>query len=364
MSHKHEIARTSFLASTGLMLAKLSVGIFTGSLALISDGVHAALDVLATFITMVAVHVSDRPADETHNYGHNKIENISAFGEALLLFVAAGAIVWRSIEEIFHHDAPPRHVAWAIAVVSAAIVVDVWRGIRLSLAAKTFESKALAADAVHFKTDLLASGAVLCGLIIVHAAGPKWHWVDAAAALAVAAIMVYAAIGLARQSIDILMDRAPAGLEPALQEVMRRVPGVTDVLRVRARQSGPRRFVDATISVDAKATLAEGHRIASAAELAVSEHDPRVDLTIHVEPGDADAGPTTVIHELAQTMKLQVHAVRVHEVGGQQYVSFHVELAGDMPLQQAHSVVSELEKRIRARLPNVSEVNSHLEPLP
>jgi len=364
MSGKTDIARSSALASGVLTVLKLAVGIFTGSLALTSEGLHSLLDTLATLTTWLSVRNSDRPADAEHHYGHGKLENLSAFAESILLVMTGLYIIKGAIEHLRAGglESDPQVFQWAILVIVISLVVDISRSIVLSRAAREFGSQALEADALHFTTELLSSGFVLVGLLLVRLGGRQFWWADPIAALAVAVIMIWIAVRLAKRSADVLVDRAPEGLEKQIQDLIRRVPGVRDVLRVRARQSGPALFVDATIKVDPNITLLGGHEIASTVELAVTEAHKNTDITVHVEPGDTTGTQTDAIRELAGAMGLTVHALRIRDISGRLYVNFHVDLPPHMPLAEAHHLVSQLEERIRLRLPEVAEIDSHPEP--
>ncbi len=365
MTEKSHIARISLLASALLSAVKLVVGILTGSLALLSDGIHSGVDSLATLITLISLQISDRPADATHNYGHGKVENLSAFAESITLGLAA---LWIGSQAAVFlasaHKTPPDVSLAAIAVVAVSILVDAWRSLRLSWAARTYGSQALQASSVHFSMDLLSSGVVMISLLLVRFGGPRFVLADSIGAIVVAGVMVVAGLRLGRHAVDVLVDRAPAGLEQRLQESLRRVAGVADVPRVRARQAGNRRFVDVTILVDPKVTIEEGHRIATLVEMAAAETDPGIDITVHVEPGPADQGPVDMVYSLAAGLNLQVHAVHAFNIDGHLYVGFHVEFPAVDSVAKAHAAVSELENRIRLRLPAVAEINSHIEPAP
>lgn len=288
MADKYRIAEASIFASIAMMLLKLIFGLLTGSLALLSDGLHSGLDVTAAAITWVALHISDRPADASHNYGHGKVESLSAFGESILLLLTAFWIGWEAVNSLLGPPAVPDTGYWAgycaMGVVAVAMMTDVWRSRLLTAAAKKYESQALRADALHFGVDFLISSVVLASLVAVRIGGTRWAHVDAVGAIFVAIVMVGASLSLARQSIDILMDHSPIGLESSLTVLMKTVPGVVEVRRVRARQSGNRRFVDATITVDRRMSMEAAHQIATSVEVAVERQDPSMDITVHVEP--------------------------------------------------------------------------------
>ncbi len=359
---KRSVARNSVLASTLLTFAKLAVGFYSGSLAMISEALHSALDLLATVATWQSVRISDLPADKSHHYGHEKIEHLAAFTEGILLFLTALWIAKRATTEFFTPTPLPRTNIWPFLVIAISLVVDASRSRALRRAGRQFSSAALSADARHYTVDLGASAVVLLSLLAIHFYGNQARWADPVGALLIAVIMLATAIHLARNSADALMDRAPDGLAPGVQETMRRVAGVCDVPRIRVRQSGTKSFVDATITVDPQTSIQEGHRIASSAELAATERFPALDITLHVEPASAGASHVEAIYDLAAGMGLPLHAVRVREINARLYINFHVELPPEMPLGEAHKTVTELEERIRMRLPAAAEVDGHLEP--
>jgi cation diffusion facilitator family transporter len=366
MSEKIHVARTSAIAGGTLALLKLTIGILSGSLALISEGIHSSLDFAVTLATWLSVRSADIPADREHHYGHGKIENLSAFAQALLLIVTAFWILIESYRHLTGEEATPDLGAgWyaAVAVVTVSLAVDFSRSRALAKAAKKFNSQALEADALHFGTELFSSTAVLVGLLAVKFGGPKFAKADPLAAMAVAGIMLFTALRLGRRAADVLMDRAPEGVEDAVGSLIRGVAGVRDVSRVRARQSGAATFVDATITVDPAIGLAAGHQISDNVELRVTEKFPNLDILVHVEPDAPPQDHLAAIRDTAAALQVRLHAIRVRDIDGRLYVNFHAEFSPDMTLAAAHAKVTDLEERIRARLPNVAEIDSHLEPI-
>jgi cation diffusion facilitator family transporter len=363
-SGKIIVARNSALVSLALTILKLSVGIFTGSLALISEGIHGGIDLLATFATWLSVRVSDAPADEKHNYGHGKIESLSAFGQSILLTLTAIGIVAEAISRLVHRSTiePPQHLSWAIVAIVVSMAVDTSRALALRAAARRYKSMALHADAAHFSTEIISSALVLVGLIMTREGSNRLAWADTAAAVGVACVMLYVAWHLANESADVLMDRAPEGLEADLQQIVRRVPGVRDVPRIRARVAGNRTFLDMTITVDPALAIEAGHAISSSVELALTEKIPSLDVLVHVEPADPTNDVADEIRSLAAGMRLQLHALRIREIHDRLYVTFHLELDPKITLAAAHAVVTSLEERIRQGIPRVAEIDSHLEP--
>src|ERR1700738_3963118 len=183
---KSRVAAISILASAGMAAAKFVVGIAIGSLALISEALHSSVDLVATVITWMVVRVSDRPADKEHNYGHGKLESLSALGIIAMLYVLAGGILGESYSRLREGAPPPTLSAIPFIVLLVDIAVNFWRARALNCAAHETRSQALAADALHFSSDVLGSVAVIIGLAL---SGLGYAWGDAAAAVGVAIVI-------------------------------------------------------------------------------------------------------------------------------------------------------------------------------
>src|SRR6202158_3751773 len=188
---KSRVAAISVFASAGMAAAKFVVGIAIGSLALISEALHSSVDLVATIITWLVVRVSDRPADEEHHYGHGKLESLSALGVIAMLYVLAGGILVESYNRLRESAPPPTISAIPFVVLLIDIAVNFWRARALHRTARDTKSQALAADALHFASDVLGSAAVIIGLTL---SGLGYAWGDAAAAIGVA--VVIASLGL------------------------------------------------------------------------------------------------------------------------------------------------------------------------
>src|SRR5580692_8826338 len=233
---KSRVAAVSIVASAGMAVAKFVVGVAIGSLALISEALHSSVDLVATVITWLVVQFSDRPADEQHHYGHGKIESLSALGVIAMLYVLAGGILVESWSRLREGAAPPTLSAIPFVVLLVDIAVNLWRALALHRTARATKSQALAADALHFASDVLGSIAVIAGLAL---SGLGYAWGDAAAAIGVAMISERLGLRLARSTVETLLDRAPDGVAEKATAALTAVPGIVDVERLRARMVGP-----------------------------------------------------------------------------------------------------------------------------
>jgi cation diffusion facilitator family transporter len=360
-SIKTNVAAISIFASAGMAAAKFAVGIAIGSLALISEALHSSVDVIATVITWLVVRVSDQPADEEHHYGHGKFESLSALFVIALLYVLAGGILVESWSRLREGAAPPTLSAIPFVVLVIDIAVNFWRARALHRTARATRSQALAADALHFASDVLGSIAVIFGLVLT---GLGYLWGDSAAAIAVAVMISVLGLRLGRSTIETLLDRAPEGASEKAIAAIRAVPGVVGVERLRVRMVGPTHFIDAIVKVPRTYPIDRVEAIKKTAQAAVTEALGDADLTFTAVPVIRDNESVCErIMVIARNSGLAVHHVTVHDLGEKLIVGIDLEVDGDMELAAAHEVTRVLERNIREDFGEDVEVDTHIEPL-
>jgi cation diffusion facilitator family transporter len=356
-------ALVSVLAAAALIGLKLATGIATHSLGLLSEAAHSGTDLVAALLTFFAVGVAARPADVGHQYGHGKAEHLSALAEGAILVLASLVIVWRAIARLAGGAHPHVDASWyALAVIGAVIAIDLARAVTSARAAHTYASAALAANAMHFATDLGGSVSVLAGLLLVRGG---YENADSIAALVVAAIVLLAAARLMRGNVDVLMDRVPADAEAAARAAIARLEPKVQLRRLRMRQAAGRVFADVVIGVSVDAAVAQGHAAADAVERAVQSALPEADVVVHVEPQQSDGAVRERAHAAALGVPRvrEVHNVSVLDVGSGNELSLHLKLPGDLSLEEAHEIAEQVERAIRRAVPEVASVQTHLEPL-
>jgi cation diffusion facilitator family transporter len=286
---KRSVALLSVLAAVGLTTFKLIIGLLTNSLGILAEAAHSGLDLVAAAMTYFAVRVSDKPADDSHHFGHGKVENLSALFETLLLLATSGWIIYEAVNRLFFHPARVEASVWSFVVMGTSIVIDYNRSRMLYRAAKKYNSQALEADALHFSTDIWSSAVVILGLIGVTLARflPNLDWMhqaDSVAALVVALIVIYVSAELGWRTISALLDSAPKGMTAKIEQAAASVPGVVDAHAVRIRPSGANWFVDMHVNMDGEITLRQAHDATEAVEQAIQAVIPLADVTVHVEP--------------------------------------------------------------------------------
>lgn len=359
---KEQVALTSIAASAAMTVAKGLVGLATGSLAILSEAGHSLIDLGATIMTYAAVRVSGKPADEEHHYGHGKIESVSALGETALLFLLSGIVIWEAVKRLIEHESHAViATVWAFGVMAASVVIDFYRARALSRVAKSTQSQALEADALHFSSDLWASLAVLAGLVGVRFG--LW-WADSVAALLVAALVCIAGWRLGRRTIDTLTDTAPAGAAEEIAAIAETVPGVVAVEQVRARGVGDKTFIDLTVAVSRTLPLDRVSAIKSAVTSALATNMPGAEPIVTTDPIALDN--ETVLDRvmvIARNRALAVHHVTVHNIQDRLAVALDLEVDGKLTLAAAHELADGLEAAIAAELGAAVEVETHIEPL-
>jgi cation diffusion facilitator family transporter len=358
---KSRVAAISIFASAGMAAAKFVVGISIGSLALISEALHSSVDVAATVVTWIVVRISDRPADKEHHYGHGKLESVSALGVIAMLYVLAGGILVESYSRLQEGAPPPTISAIPFVVLLLDIAVNFWRAWVLNRAARDTKSQALAADALHFASDVLGSVAVMIGLAL---SGLGYQWADALAAIGVAVVIALLGLRLARSTVETLIDRAPEGVSEKATAAIKAVPGVVGVQRLRVRMVGPTHFIEAIVQVPRTYPIDRVEEIKRKAQGAVARALGDADLTFTAVPvARNNESVRERIMVIARNSGVAIHHVTVHDLGDKLTVSIDIEVDGEMALYEAHNVAHGLERDIREEFGEDVEVDTHIEPL-
>ncbi|MCX6647555.1 MAG: cation diffusion facilitator family transporter [bacterium] len=291
---KASVAILSVISNSILVLGKLIVGLLINSVSIISESIHSGVDLVASIIALFAVRVASKPADEDHQYGHGKVENISGTIEAILIFAAAIWIIW----EAYHRLISGEEIEdpWVgVIIMAISVVANIMVSKRLFKVGRETHSVALVADAWHLATDVWTSVGVMTGL------GLMWlgkaifptvnlNWIDPIAAMLVAILIIRAAYHLTVESARDLMDvRIPKEEEDWIKEYVRGFhPVAHGFHQLRTRKSGHVRFVDFHLLVKADMSVEESHRITDIMSAEIEKQFPHSNVTIHIEPCNGD----------------------------------------------------------------------------
>ncbi|MBI3086815.1 MAG: cation-efflux pump [candidate division NC10 bacterium] len=307
---KLRVALTSVIAAVGLTATKGIVGWQTGSLGILSEAAHSGLDLVAALITFFAVRMADRPADQDHHYGHEKVENLSALVETALLLLTCLWIIYEALERLFwkHVEIEPSWIAFAVMI-----------------------------------------GSILA---------------DALAAILVAAIVLVVGGRLGKRAVDALLDRAPLDLMERLRAAVKSVPDIQGPVELRARRAGSRLFVDAAVSIGRGASFEGAHAVVDQVEERIRAVAPDASIVIHAEPWrTANESLGEAIRLIVSRHAAGAHDIFIHETGGRPGVDLHLEVPGDMTLAEAHALTEMIEADLRREIPGVGPVHIHVDPL-
>lgn len=359
---KERAAILSVVASVALTLWKAAAAYMSGSLALMSEALHGIIDIAATATTWFAVRIADRPADDEHHYGHGKVESLAALAETALLFALAGAVAWEAGSRLWTGTHAPVEVTpLVIGVLVAAILIDGTRWRALHIVARDTQSEALAADALHFASDLVSSLLTLFGLLLVLAGQPQG---DALAALGVSLFIVVAAARLGARTIATLIDAAPKGLREQVEEAALAVDGVEAVDWVRLRPGGGRTLGEVGVKVARTLPLDEVSAIKGRLAAELARIAPGAELTLTANPTTTDReNALERIMLIAARQKAPVHHVSLHTNGQTPCITLDLEVDAAMPLAEAHEIATRLEEALKAEFGAHTEVETHIEPL-
>ena len=373
-AEKRAAAFLSVTAAAAITALKLVAGFMTGSLGMLSDAAHSGIDLFGAGLTLFSVRVADKPADDNHPYGHAKVENLSAFVETFLMLGSSIWITTEAILRIFVHPVAVRNSIWPFLVLLLSIIVDLTRSRRLRIVAERYHSDALAANALHFASDIWSSIAVLVGLAAAWigaspfgaAYGVQWlRFADPVAAIVVSVLILYFGWRLARRTIGALTDSIPRETRSRVLAELARTDGVLSVDQARMRRAGGSYFADFTLSLSRQLTFQHTEELVRDATAAVHRVLPGADVVIHTVPRSTGAESIfDKVRAVASRNNVVLHDVSVQSFDDGLHVEQHIEVAEHMPLRQAHSFVRQIEDEIRRELPQVSEVLTHIESEP
>lgn len=283
---KLRTAALSVVSNSVLILLKVVAGTLTGSVAILTEAVHSSIDLVASIVALVSVRKAGVPADESHRYGHEKLENLAAAIEGILILVGSAVIGFEAIRRLARHGRI-HTVGLGIGVVAFSIVVNVVVSTVIARNARATDSAALEGDATHLRTDAFTSTGVLVALALVKITGVQW--LDSAVALAVAAAILFTGVRLLSRSSRVLVDEAlpaheVAVIRSAVEELGPR--GVVGYHELRTRRAGSRRYVDLHIQFREGTSLEAAHQIAHQLQDLIAARLGDADVLIHLEPQD------------------------------------------------------------------------------
>ena len=293
MSHnrkKSRVAAMSVMSNSMLVVFKLIVGLFSGAVSILSEAIHSGVDLVAALIAFFAVRASGKPADEEHTYGHGKFENLSAAIEGLLIFIAAGWIIYESVHKLIFPE-PVENIQWGIVVMGVSAITNLMISHQLFKVGRDTDSAALMADGWHLRTDVWTSAGVAIGLAFYMAG--KWffpalnlEWIDPVIAIGVAGLILRAAWELTSEAVTYLLDASlPEEEEKVITLIINKMnPQVLNFHNFKTRKAGSERFVEFHLVVNKDLTVKQAHDICDDITVKIKMEFPKTEVMIHTEP--------------------------------------------------------------------------------
>lgn len=367
-------AGSSVLWSALLTVMKFIVGIATGSLGILSEALHSALDMLAALGTYFAVKIAARPADAEHPYGHGRIESLTALAETLLLLMTAGWVIMEAIERLTADNTEALHVEtniWAFVVIIVSLVVDINRAAMLKRVAKETKSDALEADAAHFASDIWSSAAVLLGIsgaAVAHmTVANSWlNWLlqraDVLASLIVAVLILHICWELGRKSVNNLMDKTDGEAARTVRSLMAERMPAYPLQNLRVREVGNKAYIEMVVAVPRELHVDTAHDISEAIEELISGALPGAETSVHMHPTDAEPDShEMLVRRIALTHRFGVHGLVLMRAEQGYTVFADLELPGGASLDSWHIAIQAFRKEVKLRL-QADRVMVHVEP--
>jgi len=352
----------SLAAIASVVVVEGAAGLLTNSLALLSDTLHALFDVLATLTLLIATHLSLKPPDETHTYGHGKIESIGGFLGGLLLFALVVDIAWSAFMRLMEgeHNVTPELIGFLAIFYTLAI-----DGLRISLlhaSLKGEESVTVRADLFHALSDLSSTLVALAGYV---SASLKIFIGDTLAALTLCVLIFYLSLKLVyRASLD-LSDAVPKSIFNKVKASIQTHPNIKHFDNLRMRRVGDKIFVDVDITVPQELSVKEADLIVSDLQKKIQDTIGKSEVSVKLKPSPQQPTLIDRVHHVASKVDgvRGVHKVALTDVGSAQHLTLHIEVDSHLPTDRAHEIAEEVERRLIKEVSGIGSVTVHIEPL-
>ena len=358
---KIRVALNSLYAAVIITVIKILAAYFSGSLGVLSEVFNSAIDIFVCLVTILSIKYSSRPPDKDHNYGHEKVENFSALFQVFILFITASYIIYEAALRLFVvKDYEVKINIWIFLALIISMIIDVYRARVLKKVARETKSSALEADALHFSSDILSSGVVIIGLILVYFNISKTA--DTIAALIVTGVIIYLGFKLSKKSIDSLMDRVPEGLYEKVKYETLLIKGVENIKSMRIRSSGSKIYIDMVILISRLVPFSKAHDIMDSVERRITQLIDNADVVIHSEPIETKSETINdKIRMIVNGFGLKCHDIFSHRIDNEIYSELHIEVDNTNDLTKAHSLITEIEEKIISEIDVISHLKIHID---
>jgi cation diffusion facilitator family transporter len=337
------------------------IGVYSNSLALVTDSVHAILDSIVTMVLLVAAKWSTKPPDREHTYGHGKIETMGSFVAGIIILVISLFFVYESISRFY--EPKPEVLPGVLAIIAAVYALGsiFFRITVLKRALKKTEGSSLRVDLYHALMDMGATSVALVGIVFVMIG---FYQGDYIAALILGGLLAALSLKLIHQSGLELTDAVPASMVKRVRDIVNSTDGVMKTESVQIRRSGSDIFTEITISLSAASSFEDAHKISANVEKNIKNAIANSNVTVHFEPTWKDVPEDYIITRIASSVQgvKDIHNVSSFSSDNGIFISLHVMVDRNMSLEDAHNVSDEIENQIKKSISNINHITIHLEP--
>jgi cation diffusion facilitator family transporter len=357
---KTKVLQISLLAIFSAFIVELVFGLFSNSLGLVTDSIHALLDSVVTVILLLAARMAIKPPDEEHTYGHGKIESLGGLIGGIAILLIAGFFIYESIQRL---QSPPTLLPGLFAIIGGiyTIGIDVFRIILLKKSIKKIGGTTLKADFYHAFMDLGSTIVAILGIVLV---SYGFNNGDFFAALILGVFLAFLSIKLIYNTALDLTDIISPELVKKVKEIVVNTEGVIGVEAILMRRSGDTIFADVTISLRGDTSFDRAHEISSKVEENIKNKISNAAITIHFEPDWKNVPLDAKINDIAKSIDgvKEVHNIISHKTKGKTYSNLHVMVDREINLYSAHKISETIEQKIKENMPEIEHVTIHLEP--
>lgn len=359
--HRTRVLQISLVAIFSAFVVEMSFGLFSNSLALVTDSIHALLDCVVTGILLLAARMAVKPPDARHTYGHGKIESLGGLFGGIAIFLIAVYFIYESINRL--QSPPPSALPGLFAIIGGiyTIGVDCFRIVLLRRSIQKIGGVTLKADFYHAFMDLGSTLVAIVGIVLVTYG---FHSGDFFAALILGGLLAALSIKLIHRTAQDLTDVISPELVGRVRKIVNNTEGVVGINAVLMRRSGETIFADITISLRGDASFDLAHEISDRVEKNIKSKIPNASTTVHFEPSWEDVPIDAKIYDIAGGVDgvRGVHNVSTHKTDGKMYASLHVMVDREIDLLSAHKISEVVERRIQHGAGEIEHVTVHLEP--
>jgi len=360
-NYKLVVLKRSTIAISSVVFAEVILGLAVGSLAIVSDGLHATFDAVTSLVLFIVTRASLKPPDEEHMYGHEKFESIGGLIGGIALITIAVLIMYEAALKIIQNTAINFELEYVgFIAIGYTFCIDLFRVGAFRKARKS-ESYTMKAGFYHAIADLSSTVIAFLGFGL---ATLGFNYGDALASIVLCILLFYLSVKLAWSSGMELSDAISKNLAENVRKVILGTPGVQKCEKLKVRKAGAKTFVQATVQIPEDMSLEEAHSLTSKIEAAIKSSLGNVDTIIHIEPSQKEMHSRKLVEKLATEVRgvMEAHEVSTVHIDGKLYVTLHAYVDPKLSIQVAHEIAERIENNIKENIKNVENVTVHIEP--